>query len=235
MLRLAPVVVSFICGLFLFLGPFDYFASSGLPVIARLLTIVCIYLVTDTIVRSVNHNTIVDKIEKQGSEITSLLKSDFHVSHVGRSDVANKVVSDKIISKASQVLNTIIASDIDFVSREKHEVSAAEVYTKMLARNDANNWYDIVSEELKDLPRYEYIEKSKLRAGKFHKYVVSTGAAVPLINFVIIEYPEGEQEVYFGWLYSEVEGLSDIFQSSDHRLVALFRSYFNALQFHSGR
>lgn len=210
---LLPVVVSALFALLVFNAPFGQFTTSDMPTIVRILTIICSYLVTDTIIRTINHKKTLDKIDKESGKITSLLQRDFHVSHVGRSDIANDVVRDKIVSRASQVKNTVVASNIDFVSRESHESGVAIVYSKMLQRNDANNWYDIVSSNLSDLPRYSQL--SNIKSGQLHKPVLPQESNVPLINFVIIEYPEGDKEVYFGWLYSEIQGLSNVFQSTD--------------------
>lgn len=228
---LLPILVSAFFTLIVFYGPFDQFDNSDIPTIARLLTIISSYLVTDTIIRTINNFKTIKSIESESSDIKTLLNKDFHVSHVGRSDFANDIVRDKIVSRASQVKNTVVASNMDFVSRESHESGVALVYSEMLSRNDTNNWYDIVSENLKDLPRYNHMSEKSINSGQLHKFVLHENSNVPLINFVLIEYPEGDKEVYFGWLYSDIHGLTDVFQSSDSQLVNLFENYFLALQY----
>jgi hypothetical protein len=234
-----PVLVAAIFSMIVFYGQFQHFDSSDLPTIAKLLTIVISYLVTDTVVRTINHHKTIQKIDKttekigeESKKVLSLIGSSFSVTHVGRDNTANELVSEKIITGARQVKNTVVASsNIDFVGRESHEKEVAEVYKKMLNRNDANNWHDVTSYNLKKLPRYQLIDDSDIKPGQFQKLILPDQSKVPIINFVIVEYPTLEKEVFFGWLYSDIIGASDVYQSSDNRLVSLFEDYFQALQY----
>ncbi|MEO1476468.1 MAG: hypothetical protein AAFS13_08805, partial [Pseudomonadota bacterium] len=140
------------------------------------------------------------------------------------------------LRSASHVSNTFVSFGKIDVSRDAGDDSVINLY-KEFAESGGKSWIDIVSPLEFFSGRFESIAISSETLAKnpdFQHIVRIVRHSIPVLNFGILYYDDKDKddEVIFGWLYSDQVQRRRIFRSSDETVVQLFEDYFKLLTDH---
>ncbi|SFG50628.1 hypothetical protein SAMN05518801_1372 [Novosphingobium sp. CF614] len=164
--------------------------------------------------------------EEMVLRIQAAISSDIHLESVGRGSVARDVFVG-LVDDVEEVINTYIntAQSVE-LSYDSGAKNIAAAYERMLC-NPNIKWIDVVGGHLDNyVMRLKEINTDKVKAD-FKIYRVDP---LPTVNFVIIRRKStGRSEVFFGWELHEREQDSEVFRSSDPRLINNFRSLYFAI------
>lgn len=137
------------------------------------------------------------------------------------------------IAGAKIVKNTFFPNANERISGSIKNPDAHLVYNEWLKGSAGDEWLDIVSpEEIFD-DRFRLIgEKTRVSGRKQHTvHVLKHQNTCP--NFVLLEYPSGDKEVFWGWVSSKHADPNSevpfVFRSSESELVAYYHELFDVL------
>ena len=106
------------------------------------------------------------------------------------------------------------------------------------------NWTDIISQDVVNSPTKKWLEfldelieesekgnEKDLAKAAIERYKVRHLKGIyPLINFIILQYSDGSEEVIFGWGHHSEEPSGRVFLSRNKRLIATFDQYWKILE-----
>jgi hypothetical protein len=180
-----------------------------------------------------------------GDRITSGLRDRAAIRQVG--DIVNKITSsvplldvinefpnsndalDYLCARlpyATAVLNTRV-SDIGVAPRTTIDSKWGKTILRQVKAGLV--FKDIVS------PAFaEYAKKLALDAGTFptgkYEYAVLANTPPSFLNFIVLEYKNGDQEVLIGWAASVYKGMEQrAYKVRDKRMISYFRDYHGQL------
>lgn len=156
------------------------------------------------------------------------LSSDARVRLVGNNEQANLEITPKC-ARARSVQNTFIGLTANHYDREMGKKANHAQYSSWLANSFDGHWVDVVGPTEKDDGRFTQIFLDK-PIGQHTVYMLDR--EIPVMNFIIFEYPEGGREVYFGWMAGirpEDSAREIIHSSTDQKVVELFELHFKQL------
>ncbi|TAI47602.1 hypothetical protein [Flagellimonas allohymeniacidonis] len=172
-----------------------------------------------------------DSVEDQIGSLKKKLVNGFNVERFdglrGMQTISHRIQNAKL------VLNTRIIHP-ETLDKNKIYAEDARIWEKkgIEALNKGVRFRDVVlnagrffAEDLvKKLKENKSIDPTRYRARDI------TGKASPYINFIVIEFEQGEDEVWFGWVMSsDGEVVSDTFRSVDSDMVKFFKNLHTQL------
>ncbi len=106
------------------------------------------------------------------------------------------------------------------------------------------NWTDIISQDVINSPTTSWLSLTKSLQEELENPELSTDAKAamdrygirhlkgiyPLINFIILQYGDGREEVIFGWGHHAEEPGGRVFLSTNRRLIGTFDRYWRMLE-----
>lgn len=156
-------------------------------------------------------------------ELRRAIEKSFNVQKIESMDDAMEAVVSRI-ERAVKIRNTYLGTYVDYTDDR-----IINSYNSHLSK-EGRSWHDIVSARELFSNRYDRINPKGYTIGQHKITVLST--SLPIINFIIIEYPNFETEVFWGWVESESSGgfsSTTIFRSAQVELVGMFENLFTAL------
>lgn len=179
-------------------------------------------LVVDRISQGILNQRRHDELKERLDFAINRIEKGQFVFPVGRSDQTHEEM-EKSIETSHSVRNTFI-SDPDYFSPIKFERDASLLYNGLLQRSesDTNRWIDIINNGAKNLERFKLIKP--IHIGQYQVKCLDISMALPC--FLICE--GDEKTVFFGWIYKG-DRYSDIFRSSDPRIIETFENYWSIL------
>lgn len=150
------------------------------------------------------------------------------IQYVGPSDDVHHDLA-RSIRRATRVKNTFL--NVGGAPRwdSKSEQSILELYEGFLNKNPHNLWQDIVS--VNELHKFRHTRLFRNQVDPIGEHQIAVlRSSMPIINFIIIENPLTQiKEVYFGWIFDKAKSLTNIYKSTDPKLMDLFDLYFDII------
>ncbi len=109
--------------------------------------------------------------------------------------------------------------------------SVADAYEQAIQKGLRSGlvYKDVISAGFKHYAE-RLAEYAKTRSGEY-RYAVNDAQTPTFLNFIVLEYGSGEEEVVFGWATSSKHGNEQpAFCVRDSRVVQYFKSYHGSLQ-----
>lgn len=155
------------------------------------------------------------------------VKKETSIEYVGSSSEVLPRIAKKV-RHAANVRNTFVGID-EYDYTKSNDDIVYEIYKTWLENDYDGKWVDIVGPAQLFSGRYEKISASKAKMSGSHEVKILRHST-PIVNFIILEYPNEESDVFFGWMTGSKD--SKIFYSPDKHAVAVFKSYFRRLEKH---
>lgn len=171
---------------------------------------------------------VLNRIYRLGAMISEFQDDSSPTTYVGNRSTIMPEICREILS-ASLISNTFINMSFRKEDADPIDALVSKTYKDWMTSHEGGVWTDIVGIEEYFSGRFEDIAPSRRQNGVHGVYVMREGSYV--LNFIILGHKESEKKtVYFGWLPERGMSDSEIFKTSDKKLVGLFVQYFETLK-----
>ncbi len=217
-------IMAIISFLFVYwLDPMDYKKDAATAIPAFLLSVVILFI---------DHGRLVSKESKKSADlydkIYDAVKNYLHIIRIGSATKAMEYVNSRIpilieIKNTSfNTNNEIERSDEKFYITEEYDN-----FQKQIAEYISKN---LLCKELGDKFAFERFKKTYNLTERNERYKYKfISHNEPQINFIILEYKNGDKEVLFNWDFRGLGEDPTILLSRDEKIVNMFYIHFNNL------
>lgn len=210
-----------------YIDPLKFGTTEALSALPAFLLSIIILMITQNITNSLD----IEKHSEFSDRIYEAVKNYLHVTIIGSPEVALKYINDRI-PVLSEVKNTSfnIIGETERADEKFYDSVFYQMFIDNIAKycHSSLMWKDIGDRlalaRFRTLSNNIYNSVSD-NSHKRYKYRLTSGNE-PQINFIILEYNNGDREVLFNWDYRKIGIDPLVLISRDSQIIEMFAVQF---------